>query len=211
MYFKLQLLPQKERGFSLHYSWSRSVMFTNSIKMGKWFSPKLNFFFIKYLWFFFFFVTADIPKSSRGWSRCGRSSRQSKSAISGVAAATTTTASANRTTTTASRYVLIPSPARGYYFRAWRIGASTVKSQFRILFLQRQKNVKSQNKSWKKSLRRGIMPQRRWLSYFFLFWLKNWKKYAKKRNCTLYVFFSFDSTELGMFPNSLDHPKVSKS
>ena len=51
MYFKLQLLPQKERGFSLHYSWSRSVMFTNSIKMETWFSPKLNFFFIKYLWF----------------------------------------------------------------------------------------------------------------------------------------------------------------
>ena len=91
---------------------------------------------------FFFFVTADIPKSSRGWSRCGRSSRQSQSAISGVAATTTTTASANRTTTTASRYVLIPAPARGYYFRAWRIGASTVKSQFRILFLQRQKTSK---------------------------------------------------------------------
>ena len=198
MYFMLQLLPQKERGFSLHYSWSRSVMFTNSIKMEKWFSPKLNTFFYKLVMIFFFFVTADIPKSSRGWSRCGRSSRQSQSAISGVAAATTTTASANRTTTTASRYVLIPAPARGYYFRVWRtdfIGASTVKSQFRILFLQRQKNVKSQNKSWKKSLRRGIMPQRRWLSYFFLFWLKNWKKYAKKWNSTLLCLFFWPNSE----------------
>ena len=149
-------------------------------------------FFINYLCFFFFFVTADIPKSSRGWSRCGRSSRQSQSAISGVAAATTTTASANRTTTTASRYVLIPSPARGYYFRVWRtdfIGASTVKSQFRILFLQRQKKVKSQNKSWKKSLRRGIMPQRRWLSYFFFVLTEKLKEICKKKELYSLCFF----------------------
>ena len=202
MYFKLQLLPQKERGFSLHYSWSRSVMFTNSIKMGKWFSPKLNFFFINYLWFFSFLL----QQIYRNQAAAG--------AAAAAAAANPNQQSLALQQQQQQQLQLIAQQQQlaGMYIYPHPRAAIILECKITVQdFVPTEtKNVKSQNKSWKKSLRRGIMPQRRWLGYFFLFWLKNWKIFMQKKEKYSLCFF-FLLTELWMFPNSFDHPKVSKS